>query len=131
SISCPRASSNTPPAALSRASAARRLRWETLWLASAQTPSPAATRARRYAGGGSRASTAGALHWRRWCSARSASTWAPFSSRCRDSDGRSEERRVGKECRARWSPRHKRKKETARKLVARWEGHGEGTRGQL
>src|SRR5436853_7317841 len=44
--------------------------------------------------------------------------------------GRSEERRVGKECRSRWSPYHekKKKRDIDRGLVAReeqWKGKGE------
>src|SRR5437868_8854590 len=38
-------------------------------------------------------------------STESTCCWQPSTTRCR-SGGRSEERRVGKECRSRWSPDH-------------------------
>src|SRR5215470_19592014 len=48
--------------------------------------------------------------------------------RCREACARSEERRVGKECRSRWSPYHYKKKEHLLARVARLTGFVEDQR---
>src|SRR6476661_10398529 len=47
---------------------------------------------------------------------RRVETWRGFAIRLRRDCGRSEERRVGKECRSRWSPYHLKKKHAKKAL---------------